>query len=239
MVCMCMKAYTVTFNNIFMHAIQGNIDAVCCLPGGVLDIDTILSKCLVYNSNIFTEEERQRIQKVVVDLADEDDEESVTYQGVCPDDKITTLLGDLIHTELQDVAGMSMIRQRALWFNSERATKPGVLALRRQDLEKRRAIVLQKERATHNKAQKAAEKAAKIAGAEEADDAVPRIDILLKGRCAGECSLSVRPLHVHGVDDEWRACAECDKIFCKKLNCQKKLLTHQKYCITARILDVG
>ena len=92
----------------------------------------------------------------------EDDEQSVTYQGVCPEEFITERLGDLIDTELTNMANKSIICQRGLWFNAERSTKPEVLAIRLQNMEN-----AQKERLVSNNLQKAATKATQLSAAEQ------------------------------------------------------------------------
>jgi hypothetical protein len=65
------------------------------------------------------------------------------------------------------MANKSIICQRGLWFNAERSTKPGVLAIRLQDLARRRAANAEKERLVSNNLQKAATKATQLSAAEQ------------------------------------------------------------------------
>ena len=78
----------------------------------------------------------------------------------------------------QNMANKSMICQRGLWFNAERSTKPGVLAIRLQDLARRRAANAEKERLVSNKLQKAATNTAQLSAAEQAVTVLPKIDRL-------------------------------------------------------------
>jgi hypothetical protein len=134
------------------------------------------------------------------------------------------------------MANKSIICQRGLWFNGERSTKPEVLAIRLQDLARRRAANAEKERLVSNNLQKAATKAAQLSAAEQVVAILPKIDKSFFGTCAAECMQTPRPPEVAVVDNMRRSCTTCEKFFCKNVSCQKRLRTQQEFCTAKGIL---
>ena len=112
----------------------------------------------------------------------------------------------------------------------------GVLAIRLQALARRCAANAEKERLVSNNLQKAATKAAQLSAAEQAFTILPKIDTSFSRTCAAECMQTPRPLQVTEVDDIWRGCTTCENLFCKRFPCQKRLRTHQQFCIAKGIL---
>ena len=129
--------------------------------------------------------------------------------------------------------------QRALWYNSEGSVKPGVLVLRMQDLDRRNAVNAAKEAAAANRSARAVTKAAQATAAIEAVTVEPRKNHNFIGFCSNECSMIARTTKADSVDDKWRGCTTCDKMFCSKLNCAKKLKTHQKHCLAISVMHRG
>ena len=58
-----------------------------------------------------------------------------------------------------------------------------------------------------------------------------QVDATKRCYCDNDCSALERTIVI--IDDGWRGCAvvSCNKFFCNKLNCQKKLLGHIKICM--------
>ena len=58
-----------------------------------------------------------------------------------------------------------------------------------------------------------------------------QVDPTKRCYCDNDCSALERTIVI--IDDGWRGCAvvSCNKFFCNKLNCQKKLLGHTKICM--------
>ena len=111
-----------------------------------------------------------------------------------------------------------------------------MLAIRLQNMARRRAANAEKERLVSNNLQKAATKAAQLSAAEQVVAILPKIDKSFFGTCAAECMQTPRPPQVAVVDNMRRSCTTCEKFFCKKVSCQKRLRTHQEFCFAKGIL---
>ena len=160
----------------------------------------------------------------------------MSYKGVCSDEIITEHFGDLIVTELKDMADKAMNCQRALWYNSEGAVKPGVMALRGQDLDRRQAANAAKEAAAGKRKEAAVIKAAQTTVAIEAAAVEPIRNPDFAVFCFAECSVIAHTAQVGGVDEKWRGFTTCDKMFCPKLKCTKKRVIHQKHCLAISVM---
>ena len=194
-----------------------------------IDIEIILSHCLRWDTE-FEDAERERILKAVSKLA-----ESASISGVCTDEEIGNELGDLVDTELKNVSSLCINRQRGLWMNADGNMKPGVSDLRKAEVLKRLELIDKKEKAANAK-----EKKRKLKSAEEKTKN-SSINYVINASvncfCSNECSHIPR-ICTEERDDGWRGCPVCLKMYCNKVNCQKKLYHHALFCLTHRELNL-
>jgi hypothetical protein len=201
-----------------------------------LDILQILKHCLRFDSDEFTDNDRQRIVEVCFDLAKI---QLLKREGVLSDEAVMARLGGLVTTELVGLPNLSIIRQRALWFCSEGQMHDGIVELRRAELARRTAAVAAMANAADAKQKRADKATAEALLKAQNPDLLLEANIIdsqdrLGMMCAAECNLNTR--EDNNVPDEWRCCANCDKVFCGKVACLKKRDAHIRFCLSRKFL---
>ena len=126
--------------------------------------------------------------------------------------------------------------QRGLWMNADGNMKPGVCELRKAEILRRKELADKKEKAKLNRENKV-----KVKNAEDKANESDIEYIINPSKfciCSNECSHTRRDCLV-AHDDGWRGCPVCLKMYCNKVNCQKKLAMHAAFCLVERDLKLN
>ena len=154
-----------------------------------------------------------------------------SFDGSCPDFDITSLLGNIVSTNIVDLDSKVLNQRRAIWLTPEKARN--IYVTNNIEIENEKIIVKQK-----------CEAKTKIALGKRKREVITqqviegtieglREPALVSVRCFNDCGLTreVAPNRSPLISDNWIGCTVCPSWFCGKVRCTARFKKHHILCL--------
>jgi hypothetical protein len=155
----------------------------------------------------------------------------VSRDGSCPDVYITSVLGDIISTNITNLDNKVINQRRAMWLTPDKARNISIALAEKLSNERRikEEKEKKKEEALNAKRIIAVRTVEVNAGAIEGR----RCLTMTRTRCLNDCGLvrEIVPIGIIKPYDNWIGCTVCSSWFCSKSRCIARFKKHHILCL--------